>query len=67
MIQVVNMIPRALSGETAHDREPTLAVNPANTQQLAASAFTPDPLGGPNAPIFVSTDAGTTWTLVQDF
>jgi len=60
---VVNMIPFAQSGETNQDSEPNLAVNPANPDQIAGSAFTPDPLGGPNAPIFVSSDGGNTWAL----
>jgi CARDB len=63
MILVVNMIPRSLSGETNQDSEPNIAVNPANPLQLAGSAFTPDPAGGPNAPIFVSNDGGNTWLL----
>ncbi|HEV3459626.1 MAG TPA: hypothetical protein VHG32_24000 [Thermoanaerobaculia bacterium] len=61
--QVVNMIPNSLSGETNCDAEPNLAVNPANPQQIAASAFTPDPLSSNSGPIFVSTNGGTTWTL----
>lgn len=63
MIKVVNMIPQALSGETNQDSEPNLAVNPANPLQIAGSAFTPAPMGGANAPIYVSTDGGDTWTL----
>ena len=64
MVLVVNMIPRSLSGETAQDSEPTLAVNPANPQQIVGTAFTPDPLGGTSlAPIFVSSDGGQTWAL----
>jgi hypothetical protein len=38
-------------------------VNPANPLQIAGSAFTPNPAGSGNAPIFVSTDGGTTWAL----
>jgi hypothetical protein len=60
---IVNMIPRSLSSETNQDSEPTLAVNPANPLQIAASAFTPDPGGGNLAPIYVSTDGGSTWIL----
>lgn len=62
-VLIVNMIPKSLSSETNQDSEPTLAVNPANPQQIAASAFTPDPGGGNLAPIFVSTDGGNTWVL----
>src|SRR4051812_38173713 len=63
MITVVNMIPRSLSGETNQDSEPNIAVNPANPMQIAASAFTPNPLGGDHAPIYVSIDGGNSWTL----
>src|SRR5207247_5444260 len=62
-VLVVNMIPRALSGESHQDSEPTIAVNPANPLHIAGSAFTPDPGGGNLAPIFVSVDGGNTWTL----
>jgi len=37
---IVNIIPNFLSGETNQDSEPSLAVNPANPLQIAASAFT---------------------------
>jgi hypothetical protein len=63
MITVVNIVPQSLSGETNQDSEPNLAVNPANPRQIVASAFTPDPLGGPNAPIYLSTDGGASWSL----
>jgi hypothetical protein len=62
-VLVVNIIPKSLSGEDHQDSEPTLSVNPANPQQIAASAFTPDPAEGPRAPIYLSTDGGNTWTL----
>jgi hypothetical protein len=60
---VVNMIPNGLSGEANQDSEPMVAVNLSNPQQIAGSAFTPDPANGPNAPIYVSTDGGNTWVL----
>jgi hypothetical protein len=60
---VVNMTPRSLSGETNQDSEPSIAVNPSDPLKIVASAFTPDPLNGPNAPIYVSTDGGSTWSL----
>lgn len=57
------MIPNSLSNEYAADREPNLTVNPANPMQMAASAFTPDPMNSGSGPIFVSTDGGDTWML----
>jgi hypothetical protein len=60
---IVNMIPQSMSGETNQDSEPNLAVNPANPQDLVATAFTPAPLGGSFAPVYVSTDGGSTWSL----
>jgi hypothetical protein len=62
-VLLVNMIPKSLSAETNQDSEPTLAVNPADPFQIAGTAFTPDPMGGAFAPIFVSTDGGNTWSL----
>ena len=62
-VLLVNMIPRSLSGESNQDSEPTIAVNPANPMQIAASAFTADPLKGSFAPIYISNDGGKTWTL----
>jgi hypothetical protein len=38
-------------------------VNPENPLQMVGSAFTPDPLNGARAPIFVSTDGGMSWSL----
>ena len=60
---LVNMVPQALSSETNQDSEPMLAVNASNPSLLAGTAFTPDPMGGPLAPIYISTDGGRTWTL----
>jgi hypothetical protein len=62
-VTVVNMIPQGLSGESNTDSEPNLAVKPSNTQHIAASAFTPDPMGGAHAPIYISTDGGRSWLL----
>jgi hypothetical protein len=63
MIHIVNMIPASLSGESHQDSEPNLAVNPENVNDMVATAFTPAPMGGANAPIYVSTDGGNTWSL----
>lgn len=63
-VKVVNMIPQIMSGETANDAEPNIAVNPSNTAQIVASAFTPNPTGAANlAPVFISTNGGTTWAV----
>jgi hypothetical protein len=63
VVLLVNMIPRSLSGEANQDSEPSIAVNPANPMQIAASAFTPDPLRGAFAPIYISNNGGKAWTL----
>jgi hypothetical protein len=61
-VSVVDIMPESLSGETWQDMEPTLAVNPANPSEIAASAITWEPMGAPKAPIFVSTNGGKTWS-----
>jgi hypothetical protein len=61
--RVVNVIPNTLSDETRQDSEASVSANPANPRQIALSAFTPDPAGSGNAPIFVSTDGGNAWAL----
>jgi hypothetical protein len=66
--RLVNMVPNGRSGETNQDAEPTITVDRNNSGRIAGSAFTWDNLtGGPNvtatAPIYVSLDAGTTWSL----
>jgi hypothetical protein len=63
-VTVINMVPNAKSSETGQDSEPNLTVNPANPQQMVGSAFTfATGINPPNAPVYVSTDGGTTWTL----
>jgi hypothetical protein len=64
MLRIVNITPAGLSGESRQDSERNLAVNPANPNDMVATAFTPAPMGGPNAPIYVSTDGGNTWILL---
>jgi hypothetical protein len=63
MLRIVNIIPPSLSGESHQDSEPNLAVNPAKPSDMVATAFTSAPMGGANAPIYVSTDGGNTWSL----
>lgn len=62
-LQIVNMIPNSLSGETRQDSEPNIAVNPQNTKSIVGTAFTPNPMGGTLAPIYVSSNGGSTWVL----
>jgi hypothetical protein len=60
---LINMIPNSLSGESEQDSEPMLAVNPNNPLQIVATAFTPNPMGGNLAPVYVSDDGGNSWAL----
>jgi len=64
-VRVVDLIPLSLSGETWQDAEPFLALYDSDPKLMAASAFTPNPGGSMSAtaPIFVSNDAGDSWTL----
>ncbi|MGW7449408.1 hypothetical protein [Kitasatospora sp. NPDC054795] len=62
-LKVVNITPKALSGTATQDSEPFLAVNPETPTEMVATAFTPDPMGGPLAPVYVSTDGGDSWVL----
>ena len=57
------MIPRSLSGETNQDSEPSLTVNTARPLEIVGTAFTGDPMGGPLAPVYLSSDGGMTWRL----
>ena len=60
-VKVVNMIPNSLSNETTRDSEPNISATFVDPSRIAASVFTPDPMGSGNAPIYVSTDGGDTW------
>jgi hypothetical protein len=46
--------------DTANDGEPSIAINPSNTNEIVISAFSGG--WGANAPIWHSTDGGATWT-----
>jgi len=66
IVSVVNIIPHLSSGETNQDSEPNLAVNPANPQEMVATAFTPSPnLSTTKSPVFYSNDGGNTWALID--
>jgi hypothetical protein len=72
-VLVVNMIPNNWSDEQNQDCEPCISVNPANPDEIIATAFTFDnPAGtsaispamtGSWAPIFYSNDGGISWSL----
>lgn len=63
-VTVVNMIPNSLSNETGRDSEPNVSATFLDSSRIAASVFTPDPMGSGNAPIYLSADGGNTWTLI---
>lgn len=66
-VRVVNIVPASNSGETSRDAEPNLAIDPANSMLLAASAFTPDPNGTLQGVLYYSPDGGQTWYLTNAF
>jgi hypothetical protein len=57
-ITVVNVIPKADSGETDQNSETSIAVLPTNPQQIAISAFA----NGATNPYYASANGGLTWT-----
>src|SRR5712692_9011367 len=64
-VQLVDVIPAMYSNETRNDSEPNVTVNPANTNHIVVSAFTPCPstISTTLAPIYFSLDGGNTWQL----
>nr|MDP9122264.1 glycoside hydrolase [Acidobacteriota bacterium] len=62
-VTVVDMIPNSQSAERNDDSEPNLAVDPAHPLRMAASAFSPDPLGTSQGALFLSINGGAAWTL----
>ncbi len=64
--RIVDAVPNDHSNETNNDSEPNIAVNPANPNQMAITAFTPPDSGQTNGPIFYSTDRGENWSLLFD-
>src|SRR5438874_1308722 len=60
---VVNMMPNSHSDESelGMDAQPYIAVNPANSQQLAVGLPMANPSGAPPAPLLISTDGGANW------
>jgi len=63
-IQVVNMVPQSLSGDTNFDSEPSVTVDPSDPQRIVGTAFRPDTAAGSTTgPYFFSADGGATWAL----
>jgi hypothetical protein len=65
-VRVVDMTPASESTEEIQNSEPSIAVNPANPNQVAASAFMAAPGGPPLpsiSPIYISYDGGDSWAL----
>jgi hypothetical protein len=63
---VVNMMPALWANETTQNSEPSVSVNASAGQLVVASAFASGMhfcAGGTSAPLFLSTDEGTTWNL----
>lgn len=64
-VHVVNVIPYRLSGETAANPEPTIAVNPLNPSHMVIAVVVPGDefcTPGGRSPLFISHDRGNTWT-----
>jgi photosystem II stability/assembly factor-like uncharacterized protein len=57
---VSNTNPNLTNTDTANDGEPSIAINPSNTNEIVISAFSGS--WGANTPIWHSTDGGSTWT-----
>lgn len=57
---VSNTNPNLTNTDTLGDQETTIAINPANPNEILVSAFSGS--WGANAPIWHSTDGGNTWT-----
>ncbi len=65
-VTVVNVIPRAYSGESRNNPEPGLAINPSDGNRIALTAHLPgnDVCVHPKlSGVFVSTSAGDNWTI----
>lgn len=58
-VVVSNSDPTLTNTDTANDGETTIAINPANPDEIVISAFSGG--WGANAPIYHSTDGGLTW------
>ncbi len=59
-VVVNNTDPTLTNTDTFNDGEPTIAINPQNTNEIVISAFSGS--WGANSPIWHSLDGGLTWT-----
>lgn len=59
-VVVSNTNPNLVNTDTANDGEPSIAVDPNNTNRIVISAFSGT--WGTNAPLWESNDGGSTWT-----
>ncbi|MFN8557675.1 MAG: sialidase family protein [Dehalococcoidia bacterium] len=65
---VVSNTNRELRGsDDRGDGEPSIAVNPANPNEIVITAFSGNWAGGANAPFWHSLDGGNTWTKRFNF
>jgi hypothetical protein len=58
-MRIVNVIPNVFSSEQAFDFEPSIAVNPANVDQIVITTT-----GTPGGGVFYSSDGGENWSLI---
>ncbi|MFZ0060711.1 MAG: HYR domain-containing protein [Pyrinomonadaceae bacterium] len=59
-VVVDNTNPNLINTDTANDGEPSIAIDPNNTNEIVISAFSGS--WGANTPIWHSLDGGVTWT-----
>ena len=60
-IRIVDVIPAADSAETGQNSEPSIAVNPLNTDQIIAGSFAATTMS-----FFLTLDGGTSWSHYDD-
>ena len=59
-VVIDNTDPNLINTDTANDGEPSIAIDPNNTNEIVISAFSGS--WGANTPIYHSLDGGVTWT-----
>lgn len=64
-MRIVNVIPKLMSKEIDFDAQPSIAVNPANLNEMAITTQGTPP-ADQKGPIFYSCDGGETWELRYD-